>query len=736
MKINSLTDVPAIAAYLTRVGAEPRNFRTAVVGEDHGKYRKDIAVIKVKADGTIDAPPDYAPSDAEVIAIKEACKKVEWPTIHYLYRPVSVPSEVSETDPANVFEFRDEGGRLIMIQVRRDKKNEAGKDYFPWTYWSDGQWRKMEPEGLLPLWGIDQLKANTTVFIHEGAKAARAMREMVEAKTQDAKNRLKDHPWGEELSVAAHVGWIGGAPSPERTDWSVLKRAGITRAYIVSDNDAVGIAAVSKISKQLRCPTFHIQFTSEWPVCFDLADDFPKEMFKEMHGQTYYTGPAFRSCVHPATWATDLVTNPRGKPTPMLRDHFKDMWAYVEEADVFVCIEMPDIMRNETITNKMLSGFSDTQRTADLIHKNYHGRTIKLCYQPDNPGRIVTNKSTASINLHIGTDIKATAGDPQPFLDFMAYMFPNKMERHEMLRWVATLIARPDLRMEYGILLISETQGIGKTTLASSILGPLVGHNNVSYPNEAAIVDSEFNDWLGNKRLVIVNEIYSGHSRKAYNKLKSFITDKEVTVNQKYLRPYTTENWCHFLACSNSREALKIEDEDRRWFYPEVTEKPWPIEKFGKLRNWLDGGGLQVIRHWAIEFDDWVQPGQRAPMTARKQELIETSRSDGEKAAADLARALAELVSPAAIVLGEIMLWIKAELQGQKVFLSENQIGKAMKAAGAIPMKQIRINGRLQRVFVNRALLTIMCESEDVRYYNDAVRKHIKQPSWVLLNTL
>ena len=735
MKIGSLTDVPAIAAYLKRVGAESRSLRTAVVREAHGKYWKDIAVIKIMADGTIDAPLGFVPTDLEAAAIKEACKSVEWPTVRLLHRLINEPEEIKSADPKNIFEFRNADGQLVMIQVRRE--HDGKKSYIPWTYWSDDTWRKMDPEELLPLWGIDQLKDNTTVFIHEGAKAAREVREMVEAKTQDAKKRLKAHQWGEELSAAAHVGWIGGAPSPERTDWSVLKRAGITRAYIVSDNDTHGIAAVSKISKQLRCPTFHVQFTSEWPASFDLADDFPKEMFKEMDGQTYYTGPAFRSCVHPATWATDLVTNPRGKPTPMLRDHFKDMWAYIEEADVFVCIEMPEIMRSETITNKMLSGFSDSQRTADLIHKNYHGRTIKLCYQPDNPGRIVTNKSTASINLHIGTDIKATAGDPKPFLDFMAYMFPNKMERHEMLRWLATLIARPDLRMEYGILLISETQGVGKTTLASSILGPLVGHNNVSYPNEAAIVDSEFNDWLGNKRLAIVNEIYSGHSWKAYNKLKSFITDKEVTVNQKYLRPYTTENWCHFLACSNSREALKIEDEDRRWFYPEVTERPWPRENFVKLRNWLDGGGLQVIRHWAIGFEDWVQPGQRAPMTARKRELIETSRSDGEKAAADLARALAELVSPAAIVMREIMFWIKGELQGPKAFLSENQIRKAMKAAGAIPIDhQIRINGRLERLFVNPALLTVIYESEDVRYSNDAVRKHIKLPSWVLSNTL
>ena len=735
MKISSLTDVPAIADFLTRVGAEPRSLRTAVVRETQGKYWKDIAVIKVKDDGTIDAPPDYMPTDIEAAAIKEGCKGVEWPTIQPLYRLVALPKEIESAAPKDIFEFRDEQGRIIMLQVRHEHDSE--KSYIPWTYWSDGQWRKMEPDSLLPLWGIDQLKDNATVFIHEGANAARAVREMVEANTQSAKAQQKAHPWGEELSSAAHVGWIGGAPSPERTDWSVLKRAGITRAYIVSDNDAPGMAAVSKISKQLRCPTFHVQFTSEWPASFDLADEFPKKMFREMDGQTYYTGPAFQSCVHPATWATDLVANQHGKPSPVLRDHFKDMWAYIEEADIFVCVLMPEIMRTEPVLNKMLSSFSDASQTTPLVLKYYHGRAIKLCYRPDIEGRLVTNRGTASINLHVGTNVKATAGDPQPFLDFMTYMFPNKSERHEMLRWCATIIARPDLRMEYGVLLVSEAQGVGKTTLASAILAPLVGDNNVSYPNETAIVDSEFNDWLGNKRLTIVNEIYSGHSWKAYNKLKSFITDKEVTVNQKYQRSYTTENWCHFFACSNSREALRMGDEDRRWFYPEVTEKPWPRDRFVKFRSWLDSGGLQIIRQWALGFGEPVLPGQRAPMTARKQELIEASRDASEKVAAELARALVEQLEPTAFIMHSIMTWIRTELREQKFYPSESQVRRVMKAAGANPLdRQIKIGGRLHRVVMNPALTTILYESEDARAANESIRKHVKCPAEILQNNM
>ena len=505
MKIKSLAEIPAFNAYMKRIGAEPRSLRTAVVKESNGTYWQDVAIITLEKDGTVKAPPSYAPTEKEKMAIEIDCQSIQWPQIRAVKRLQDEPDEISKANPKDVFEFRNLAGEIIMLQLRMQRKGE--KSYIPFTYWDDGQWRRMEPEGPLPLWGMEQLNHFTTVFIHEGAKAARAMREMVEAETPEMKEKLANHPWGEELSHAAHLGWIGGALSPYRTDWSILQKAGVKRAYIVSDNDSPGVAAVPSIAFHLRIPTFHLQFTNEWPTSFDLGDDFPKTMFKKVEGRNYYTGASFRSCLHPATWATDQIPNPKGKPTIALRKNFKEMWSYVEEADIFVCIEMPEIIRAEQIMNKMLASFSHTNQTSQLIVKAYTGRSAKLCYRPDIKGKIVTDATTSAINLHTPTHIKSISGNAQPFLDFMTYMFPNENERHEVLRWVATLAARPDIRMEYGLLLVSERQGVGKTTLGSSILAPLVGIQNVGFPTEGTIVQSEFNGWLANKRLCIVNEI-------------------------------------------------------------------------------------------------------------------------------------------------------------------------------------------------------------------------------------
>lgn len=700
MKIKSLAEIPAFNAYMKRIGAEPRSLRTAVVKESHGSYWQDVAIITLEKDGTVKAPTNYAPTEKEKMAIEIDCQSVQWPQIRTIARLQDVPDEIAKADTKDIFEFRNLAGEIIMLQLRMQRKGE--KSYIPFTYWDDGQWRRMEPEGPLPLWGMEQLNQHTTVFIHEGAKAARAMREMVEAQTPELKEKLANHPWGEELSHAAHLGWIGGALSPYRTDWSILQKAGVKRAYIVSDNDAPGVAAVPSIAFHLRIPTFHLQFTNEWPTSFDLGDDFPKNMFKKVEGRNYYTGPSFRSCLHPATWATDQIPNPKGKPTIALRKNFKDMWSYVEEADLFVCIEMPEIVRAEQIMNKMLASFSHTNQTSQLIVKAYTGRSAKLCYRPDIKGKIVTDSTTSAINLHTPTHIKSSPGNVQPFMDFMNYMFPNESERLEVMRWSATLIARPEIRMEYGLLLVSERQGVGKTTLGSSILAPLVGVQNVGFPTEGTIVQSEFNGWLANKRLCIVNEIYSGHSWKAYNKLKSAITDREVEVNEKYQRTYTIENWCHVFACSNSMKALRMEEDDRRWFYPEVTEEKWSRDKFEHFHNWLNSGGLSIIKHWAENFKDYVQKGQAAPMTERKKELIISSRTEGQQEVAELAEAMNRHHEPVILAMKDIVGWVRQSSQG-KVYDSDLELRKAMKEGGAIWFdERLLIGGRVQHAAMNK----------------------------------
>jgi hypothetical protein len=725
--ISDLFDIPEVARYLRRIKAETKGLFSAAVSYKQGKYEKEVHRINFDPDsGEIFAPVEIEPSQQERDDITAVWSNYSFPQYVKPAKAINLPKMIEQAKVDNVFEFRDTFGNITMLQLRIDAESEfKDKRYVPWTYWSDDRWRAVEPPGLLPLWGLDQIGPHTTVFIHEGAKAARAITRMLANKEQ--------HPWSDELATGAHVGWIGGAHHAARVDWAALAQIGVKRAYIVSDNDKAGRGAVRDISRALRMQSFHVQFTDEWPASFDLADPFPKRMYKKIHGSQFYIGPTFDSCVHVATWMTDVWNNARGKPTIVLREHVTEEWYYVHEAEMFVNIERPMVRGSEKAINTMLSSFSDSSDTCKLIAKHYSGRMSRLCYRPDNKGRKITEGSTSAINMHVPSHFKSMPGDVEPFLEFMRYLIEDEEERRQVLRWCATLIARPDIRMLYGLLMISVTQGIGKTTLSNMILAPLVGNDNVGFPTETDIVDSQFNSWMANRRLVVVSEIYSGHSWKAYNKLKNYVTDKDIMVNEKNEKRYRIENWAHFYASSNSPKAMKIEDADRRWLVPSLAEVKWPRKKFDDLLEWLGSGGLSIIQHWAETFNDYVGPGEAAPMTSKKSEMISESRTAEEVKAGEMAERIVYEEMEVALSCREVELYCLSAIKG-KAFSTNYDMRKAMLNCGMLGhSKRIRLAGVLTYVLISPKLHEkyerVFAEPEK----NDSeiasiVRKYLKYP--------
>lgn len=654
--ISDLRELPAVAAYLNRIGAEVRSLWTAHVREREGRYWREVAVIRFDKDGKITAPDEHAAKASEQAQIVDAFTGASFPELRFCATIRNAPPSISEAAADNVFEFRDEHGNIIMLQLRCEK--DRRKSYIPYTYWTDDAWRAIEPEGLLPLWGTDQLKQCATVFVHEGAKAARAVRRMVESATPQATEALAAHPWGRELSHAAHVGWIGGALSPHRTDWSPLRKFGVERVIIVADNDDPGNAAVPKIARELRTFPIHIEalrFDDRWPVAFDLADPFPDSMFSETNDSLRrYRGPSYDDCLTPATWATRAHSSPPraapGRPPApsySLRSEFTGDWWMVAGENEQTFIPRRDPTRRYSVKgfDGLARPLSDHPRPSELFQRDAYGSIVRdLTYSPGDAAGVINVSGVLSVNMWVPSRIRPTKGDTGPWEQFLAHLIPSADERGHVERWLATLIACPGVRMKYGLLLASTAQGVGKTTLCE-IMRVLVGERNSSNPIAQQIINSSFNSWIGGKRLIYVNEIYEDKSWTAYNKLKTYVTDPSIRVNEKFLPEYTVPNWAHFILCSNSELALRLEDQDRRFLVPTVTEMKRPTTEptfWPNLYSWLEGGGYGVIAHWADAFvkeHGAVGPGNDAPMTGRKRQLIEDSRSPNERMVLDLAEA-------------------------------------------------------------------------------------------------
>jgi hypothetical protein len=177
-------------------------------------------------------------------------------------------------------------------------------------------------------------------------------------------------------------------------------------------------------------------------------------------------------------------------------------------------------------------------------------------------------------------------------------------------------------------------------------------------------IDSQFTSWLAYKRLAVVAEIYDGHTAKAYNQLKSVITDTHVLVNEKYEKAYSITNHIHVVASSNSFRALKVDDQDRRWFIPGITEAPRDHGYWSKFNAWLQGDdALPAIAAWASDFvaqHGHVKPGQHAPMSTAKKRTIEEGRSDGERLIFELGQEIQDASTKAVLRRDDIRSWLAA----------------------------------------------------------------------------
>src|SRR5262249_37199912 len=136
-------DVPALRAYVTRVGAKQRNFKRYVVEETtDNHYKRVVATIKI-TDGKINCDnAEYAPTDDEVAAIEAELTKVTFPkSIPALKN--NRPSQLAGVDPKHYYVFHDlTGEKIIFIQWRKDGE----KPDLPFSFWDDGEWRMMEPD--------------------------------------------------------------------------------------------------------------------------------------------------------------------------------------------------------------------------------------------------------------------------------------------------------------------------------------------------------------------------------------------------------------------------------------------------------------------------------------------------------------------------------------------------------------------------------------------------------------
>lgn len=731
--VRDLTDIPSVNAYLTRIGAKPRSLRTAYIGVASNGYEMDVVVVKFDKTGfkSISGPraSEYSPTETEVKDMADECSSAVWPTHIPAVSLNKLPKHLMEarsTDPNSLFYFNNEKGETLLIQHRVEI--EGVKHYKPWTFWSDQEWRSIEPDGDLPIYNLDKLGGvrGSVVWLHEGARAARYCQWMKDGSSFAAKDALKAHPWGKEIEAAVHIGWIGGAHAKSRTNWKKLESLGIEKLYIMADNDKAGMSAALAISKETSIPAHRVLFNeTEFPAGFDMADPWPEALFKDIGGVKFYRGPRFGDCAVYGTRVLDEYTtfDSKGNPKPAYRlnPKFANEWVWVMENEIFVHTTMTRYRYGKDqfkaallCLARMGVDFPSMLQAASDIHVD------SLAYRPGLPNGLIREGKKRTINIHEPGLFPPEQGDMTIWDEFLEQLIPDPKDRHEVKRWIATVIFRPETRIGYALLLASSKQGVGKTTLGQ-VLAHCVGHHNTSYPEEKDIVDSSFNSWKAMKRLAVIEELYAGHSWKTYNALKAAITEKEFTVNEKFEKPYKLMSYLNIVACSNDSVPLKIAADDRRWLIPKVTELLWPREKFQELNDWISGPGIPALMYWAGDQDEdfYIGEARHAPDTERKKEMQSSSKSVqvmGLEDYLDVIKSKDETGEPAVARWSDIEEAIKTSTNwnGNNTMIMGSDKIAAIKASGLHYRDQYKLNQKRTFIIFNDSARAIVEEGGDV----------------------
>ncbi len=142
-----------------------------------------------------------------------------------------------------------------------------------------------------------------------------------------------------------------------------------------------------------------------------------------------------------------------------------------------------------------------------------------------------------------------------------------------ILNWFSYIMQIPNAKTETAIVIIGE-QGTGKNIFTNVLCDLLNRYSNRNITNIDHII-GKFNTSIENMKLIICNELSSAETNKYLNSdaLKSVITEKTTTIEEKNLSPRIAENVCNLILVSNNDFPIKLEYGDRRYVVSNSSSK-------------------------------------------------------------------------------------------------------------------------------------------------------------------
>lgn len=364
-------------------------------------------------------------------------------------------------------------------------------------------------------------------------------------------------------------------------------------------------------------------------------------------------------------------------------------WVWLAKPDVFYHRESGEHLKQEAFNKRFAKlRFKKVAFSRYLLENELIPMVHDLTYEPREPELYLERDGLTWLNTYQPSGIEPTEGDPAPFIDFIEYLVPEKAEREHLLQMVAWSVRNPGTKIRHALLFRSREQGIGKSML-TEIWGELLGVRNVRKTTTEE-VSGNFQGFIKEKLLVVLEELNWGVGPTGYNRLKDLITSDVAVVNEKFMPVRHWPNYATFVILTNLPVPILIEDRDRRIFYIDSPAQARDKSYYREFVNWWRNN-LGVIRAHLDAVDlSTFDPSAVPPMTAAKAALIAESQNDLVK---ELLLAIDQrwgVFDRDIVELEEIERQLGPSMRGK----TRVQLIKALKDIGAVPFRQQRVHGR------------------------------------------
>lgn len=261
-----------------------------------------------------------------------------------------------------------------------------------------------------------------------------------------------------------------------------------------------------------------------------------------------------------------------------------------------------------------------------------------ICFRPTlEPGVVVTDGGQSLVNAYVPYSCPTLDGDPAPFLDLLARIFPDAQDQRILLNFMAALVQNPGVKFQWWPV-IQGVQGNGKSMLGD-FLTYIVGEHYTHKPNAQAMAKNglQFNSWIDRKLLIIIEEINLAGKRDFLDEFKMIVTSKRLPLEGKGANQVMGDNAANGMFFTNPKDGVPVTADERRYaiFYgaqqraEDIVRDGMGGDYFPALLRWIAAGGYAIVAKFlkTMTIDADLNPVTmtRAPQTSSSRAAIAAS---------------------------------------------------------------------------------------------------------------